>query len=55
MYDSYKKDMMKAVEKALKDEKRFKIKRKQYIYNYCGNPDGKSSKKVTKVIKGLVS
>ena len=48
---TYKDDIRKAVEEALKDEKVIKAKRKKYIKKVCGKVDGKASENVVKLIE----
>ena len=50
----YNEDVKEAVEKALKDEKILKVRRKKIVKKYCGKVDGKASEKVVKLIYSLV-
>ncbi len=50
----YKDNVKKAAERALSDEKSFKIKRKKYIKDHFGTTDGKASERVVKIIKKTI-
>lgn len=51
IYLDYKGDIKKAVERALKNDQEFSVKRKKNVENYCGRVDGKASERVVSLIE----
>ena len=47
-------ELYEVVEKALKNEKTMKLKRKKVVKEYCGNMDGKASERIAKLIERTV-
>lgn len=50
VFTEYNGNIKYFVEKALKNEEKFKINRKKFINNFCGKIDGKASKRVIELI-----